>query len=135
MKILPINNINNQNTQFKAKFNRQDVNEFLREIQHNDADIVPKLYIMLDFIKKQKGRKASIQHVGSWYRILIDGKSINGNFEYLTAFHALQDATTEHKNSKLKDSFLKRISEEEFEKNFYKNSKKTVDDIKHIFEG
>ena len=135
MKILPINNINTQNTQFKAKFNGQDVNEFLREIQHNDIDFVPKLYIMLDFIKKQKGRRASIQHAGSWHRILIDGKSINEDFEYFTAFHALQDATTIQKNSKLKNSSLKRMSAEEFENKFYENSKKTVDDIKHIFEG
>ena len=29
----------------------------------------------------------------------------------------------------------KRMSAEEFENKFYENSKKTVDDIKHIFEG
>ena len=134
MRILPINNINNQNTQFKAKFPKQDINEFLREIENNDVDIVPKLYTMLDIIKKQKGQKAKIEHNGLWHRILIDGKSVNNDNRYFSAFHALQDATIKLKNTILKDSSVKRLTEEEFENAYYKNSKKTKQDIENMFK-
>ena len=59
MKILPINNIQNNNyLNFKAKFSKQDVNHLLEEIKDNDIDIVPKLYTMLDFVKTLPGREA-----------------------------------------------------------------------------
>ena len=125
---MPINN-----TQFKAKFPKQDINEFLREVENNDVDIIPKLYTMLDFIKKQKGNEARIEHIGLWHRILIDGKSLSGTNKYFSAFHALFDATVKSKASLLNESLIKRFSEEEFENEYYKNSKKAVKDIVNIY--
>jgi len=136
MRILPINNINTQNTQFKAKFPKRDVKEFLREIENNnDVDIVPKLYTMLDIVKKYSGKRAQIQHVGTWHKILIDGESVSGNKIYFCAIHALRDATVNQKGSFVKEAQFKRLSEEEFENEYYKNCKKTVNDIERIFEG
>ena len=133
MEILPINNFSTQNTQFKAKFSQKDVKEFLRELEGGDIDIAPRLYTMLDVIKKNSGEKAEIEHLGMWHRILIDGKSLTGKFKYFSAFHALQDATVKLKNSMLKKSPIKRLSEEEFENTYYKNCKKTVQDIENLF--
>ena len=134
MQIMPINNINTQNTQFKAKFRQKDIKEFLREIENNDIDIVPKLYTMLDVIKNQKGRKAEVQHIGLWHRILIDGKSICEKYKYFSAFHALFDATVKTKTSFIKESPIQRYTEEEFENEYYKNSKKTKKDIENLFK-
>ena len=133
MKIMPINNINARNPQFKANFCQRDIKEFLTEIQGGDVDIVPKLYTMLDFIKKQPGKNAVIEHIGLWHKILIDGKSINCENKYFNAFHALFDATVKTKTSLIKDSPIKRIPEEEFEGEYYKNSKKTIKDIEKLF--
>ena len=136
MKILPINNIqNNKKQNFKAKFREQDVQEFLREIKNSDAlDEVPKLYTMLDLLKKIPGKIAQIEHIGCWHKILIDGKSVSGNKKYLCAIHALKDITVEQKSTLIKDSPIKRLSEEEFENAYYKNSKKTVQDVINIFK-
>ena len=136
MKIMPINNINMQQTQFRAKFQQKDIQEFLREIKINsDVDIVPKLYTMLDIIKSFPGEKASIEHISSWHRILIDKKSVSGSRKYFCAIHALKDATVEQKSTLIKESSFKRLSEEEFENESYKNSKKTIKDIENIFKG
>ena len=129
MKILPINNINTQHTQFKAKFRKQDINEFLREIEGGDIDIVPKLYTMLNIIKNHPGEKAEIKHLGLWHRILIDGKSVCENNKYFCAFHALKDSTIKQKDTLIKETSVKRIPAEEFEIECYKNSKKTIKDI------
>ena len=129
---MPINNTNTK-VQFKAKFPKQDINEFLCEIENNDVDIVPKLYTMLDIIKKHKGNEARIEHKGLWHRILIDGKSLTGEKKYFSAFHALFDATVKSNFSKLNESMIKRIPEEEFEIEYYKNSKKTIKDIENIY--
>ena len=129
---MPINNVNT-NTQFKAKFPKQDIKEFLREIENNDVDIVPKLYTMLDVIKKQKGNEARIEHIGLWHRILIDGQSLSDKNKYFSAFHALFDATVKTKSSQIKESMIKRFSEEEFENEYYKNSTKTIKDIENIY--
>jgi len=135
MKIMPIINTNRQNTQFRAKFSKQDIQEFLREIEDNDIDIVPKLYTMFDVIKKQKGKKAEIEHLGVWHRILIDGNSINETNKYISAFHALFDAIVKTKTSNLEETPITRFSEEDFEIAYFKNSKKTIQDIKKMFEG
>ena len=134
MKIMPIGSINTNNTQFRAKFSKQDIQEFLREIENNDVDIVPKLYTMLDVIKNLSGAKAKIEHIGYWHRILIDGKSVSGDKQYFCAIHALKDATVAQKSTLIKDSLIKRLSEEEFENAYYKNSKKTIQDIKNMFK-
>ena len=132
MKILPINNTQSK-PQFKAKFSKQDLGEFLREIENNDVDIVPKLYTMLDVINKHSGQKAEIEHIGLWHRILIDGKSLSEKNKYLSAFHALLDATVKTKSSLVKDTAIERFSEEEFTNAYYKNRKKTVKDIENIY--
>lgn len=132
MKIMPVNNINTQ-TQFKAKFRQRDVQEFLREMTEPDVDTLPKLYTMLNFVKYYPGKQAEIKHIGLWHRILIDGKSMNNDAKYFTAFHALQDAVVNLKNSLLKDAPMPRMSEEEFENAYYKNSKKTAKDIENLF--
>ena len=129
MKIMPINNINVQNTQFKAKFPKQDINEFLREVEEDHIDIIPRIYTMLDVIKKQKGNEAKIEHIGLWHRILIDGKSLSGTNKYFSAYHALFDATVKTKSAQIKESMIKWFSEKEFENEYYKNSNKTVNSI------
>ena len=134
MQIMPINNIHTQNTQFKAKFRQRDVKEFLKEIQGGDVDIIPKLYTMLEHIKYQKGQKAEIEHIGLWHKILIDGKSICENNKYFSAFHALFDATVKTKTSLIKESPIQRYTAEEFENEYYKNSKKTKEDIENLFK-
>lgn len=133
MKIMPVNNINTQ-TQFKAKFRQRDVKEFLREMIEPDVDTIPKLYTMLDYIRYYPGKKAEIKHIGLWHKILIDGKSMNNDAKYFTAFHALQDAVVTLKNSLLKDAPMQRMSEEEFENAYCKNSKKTAKDIENLFK-
>jgi hypothetical protein len=135
MKMLPINNVQSK-PQFKAKFSKQDLCEFLREMENNDVDMVSKLYTMLDVIKKQSGKEAKIEHLGLWHRILIDGKSVTGDNKYFCAWHALIDATVKAKNSKVKEvTQVNRLAEEEFENACYKNSKKTKQDIENMFEG
>ena len=133
MKIFSINNINVQNTQFRAKFPKQDINEFIRETAENDIDIVPKLYTMLDIIKKHPAKEAEIEHIGLWHRILLDGESVSGKSKYFCAIHALFDSTVKSKTSQLKETPIKRLSEDEFEIEYYKNSKKTIKDIKNDF--
>ena len=133
MKILPINNINTQNTQFKAKFRQRDVKEFLTEIQGGDVDIIPRLYTMLGIIKNHSGKEAEIEHLGMWHKILIDGKSVNGKNKYFNAFHALLDATVKTKTTLIKESPIKRLSEDEFQIEYCKNSKKTKEDIENLF--
>lgn len=136
MKILPINNIqNNRHQNFKAKFPKSDIKEFLRETHGGDVDILPQLYTMLDVIKKQPGNIAKIEHIGSWHKILIDGKSLSDNKQYFCAIHALKDATVKQKSTLITDSVIKRLSEEEFEREYFNNSKKTINDIINIFEG
>ena len=135
MKLMPINNINTQNTQFKAKFSKQDVQEFIREATTNDIiDEIPQLYTMLDFIKKLPGKIAEIEHIGMWHRILIDGKSLSNNKKYFCAIHALQDSTVKQKSTLINESSIKRMSEDEFENTYYKNSKKNIQDIENLFE-
>ena len=136
MKIMPINNVNTQNTQFKAKFPKRDVSEFLREAKGCDVDTIPVLYTMLDIIKQHPGKEAAIEHSGLWHRILIDGKSINDDNKYFCAFHALRDAVVKSNNSLLKnkETQIKRLSEEDFENAYYQNRKKTTKDIEKIFE-
>ena len=94
MKILPINNTQT-NTQFKAKFSKADINHFLMEIEENDVDIVPKLYTMLDFVKKLPGNEAKIlaSDYRPWYQIQIDGASATQGRYYINAYHALKDMT------------------------------------------
>lgn len=136
MKILPINNINTPNTQFKAKFSKGDVNHFLKEIENNDVDIVPKLYTMLDFVKTLPGREAKIlsSSYRPWYQIQIDGKSATSGRYYINAYHALKDITVQSEKSPQKVLSAEKMTKENFLENFYKNSKKTIEDIKNIFE-
>lgn len=134
MKILPISSINTKNTQFKAKFPKQDIKEFLSEVKECDVDTVPQLYTMLDFIKKQSGQKAEILHTGLWHQILIDGKSLTNGIKYFCAVHALKDATVSAKNTLVKAATpIKRMTEEEFEKAYYNNRERTLKDIEALF--
>ena len=136
MKILPINNTNTQNTQFKAKFPKQDVKQFLTEIEDCDCCVVPQLYTLLDFVKNLSGKTAEIvpSRPRPFYQIHIDGKSITNGQEYISAFHALYNAIVSHEKSSLKTSPLKRMTEDQFEINYFKNANKTTKDIEKIFD-
>ena len=133
MKIMPINNTQVK-PQFKAKFSKNDMKQFLQELKYKDVDDVPKLYTMLDIIKKQQGKIAKIDDKGYWCQIQIDGKSMNNERRYFTAFHAVEDATVNHKNTLITDTPIKRLSEEEFEAAWLKNAKKTIKDIENILK-
>ena len=134
MKILPINNTQT-NTQFKAKFSKADINHFLMDIEENDVDIVPKLYTMLDFVKKLPGNEAKIlaSDYRPWYQIQIDGTSATQGRYYINAYHALKDMTIQGSSSSKKVLSSEKMTRETFMENFYKNSKKTIQDIKNLF--
>jgi len=137
MKILPINNIqNNKQQNFKAKFSQGDVNRFLKEIEDNDVDIVPKLYTMLDFVRTLSGKEAKIlsSNYRPWYQIQIDGKSATQGRYYISAYHALKDMTIQSENSPKKVLSSEKMTKETFWDNFYKNSTKTIQDIKNLFK-
>lgn len=136
MKILPINNIKTQNTQFKAKFSKQDINHFVKELEGCDTDTVPKLYTMLEFVKNLPGEKAEIleSNYRPWYQILIDDKSAAQGRYYINAYHALEDITIQKKGSPKKVLSFDKMTKDAFFDNFYKNSKKTINDIKKMFE-
>ena len=135
MKVMPINNINTQNTQFKAKFSKPDINHFLKEIEGNDVEIIPKLYTMLEFVKTIPGREAKIlaSNYRPWYQIQIDGVSATQGRYYINAYHALKDMTIQEGNSSKKVLSAEKMTKETFMENFYKNSKKTIQDIKNLF--
>ena len=136
MKILPINNIQNNNyLNFKAKFSKQDVNHLLEEIKDNDIDIVPKLYTMLDFVKTLPGQEAKIlaSNYRPWYQIQIDGVSATQGRYYINAYHALKDMTIQGNSSSKKVLSTEKMTKEIFMENFYKNSKKTIQDIENLF--
>ena len=135
MKILPINNQCTNRTQFRAKFPKQDIKQFLTEIEECDYPLIPELYTLLDYVKNLPGKTAKIvpAKVRPFYQIAIDGKSITNDREYISAYHALYDAVVIHKNSALKTSPIKRITEDEFETKFYKNTDKTAKDIEKMF--
>lgn len=136
MKILPINNNiqYKQQSSFKAKFPKQDIKEFLKEVTNPDVDTLPQLYTMLDFIKNLPGEKASISRNNLRYQIMLDGKSLNNEFKYFCAFHALKDATVNHKNTLMKkESIIKRMSENEFITRYFNNSQKNIEDIRNLF--
>ncbi len=136
MKILPINNINAQNTQFKAKFSKQDVNLFIKELEGCDIGAVPELYTMLEFIKNLPKHNAKIlqSNYRPWYQIQLDDISATQGRYYICASHALKDITVLHKNNALKYTNIKRMSYKTFKNNFFKNSKKTIQDIENIFK-
>ena len=133
MQIIPINNI--QNTQFKAKFSKQDINHFIEELEGCDVDTIPKLYTMLDFVKNLPGKEVKIlaSNYRPWYQIQIDGVSATQGRYYINAYQALQDMTIQGKGSSKKVLSTEKMTKETFWENFYKNSKKTIQDIKNLF--
>ena len=134
-KIQSINSLNRiKQPHFQAKFSQEAVNHFLQELEFKDMDDVPQVYTMLDIIKKQAGNNAQIKKFGNWFQLQIDGVSLNNERKYLAALHALQDATVNHKNTLLKETPIKRVSEEIFKSMWLKNSNKTKQDIKNIFK-
>ena len=138
MKISSINNIqNNKQQSFKAKFSAKDINNFVKELEGCDVDTIPKLYTMLDFVKKLPGEKAEIieSTYRPWCQIQIDGKSATQGRYYINAYHALKDMTVQSKDSSKKVLSTEKMTQETFWENFYKNSAKTIEDIKNLFEG
>ncbi len=136
MQILPINNIqNNKQQNFKAKFSKRDINHFLKEIEDNDIDIVPKLYTMLDFVKNHSGQEAKIlaSDYRPWYQIQIDGKSATQGRYFISAYHALEDMTIQSENSSKKVLSVEKMTKENFLNKFHENSKKTIEDIRNLF--
>ena len=136
MKILPINSINTQNTQFKAKFSAKDINHFIEELEGCDIDTVPKLYTMLDFVKNLPGQEIKILESSyrPWYQLQIDGKSATQGRYYINAYQALQDMTVHDKDSPKKVLSTDKMTKETFLENFYKNSTKTIQDIRNLFK-
>lgn len=133
MKIQPINNIQPK-TNFKANFPKQDVKQLLGEVKGHERCIIPQLYTLLDFIKNLPQKNAEIKHLGLWNQIYLDGKPLTGSNKYINAFFALYDSVVANKNSMVDNSEIKRISENEFEKRWYKNANKTKQDIENLFE-
>ena len=136
MKILPINNTQNKQQNFKAKFSKADVNHFFEEIKENDVDIVPKLYTMLDFVKKLPGKEAKIlkSDYRPWYQIMIDDKSATQGRYYINAYQALEDIAVHKEGSPKKVLSTNKLTKETFWENFYKNSEKTIQDIENLFK-
>ena len=137
MTISPINNIQyNKQQNFRAKFSKQDINHFLKEIENNDVDIIPKLYTMLDFVKKLPGKDAKIlvSSYRPWYQILIDEKSATQGRYYINTYHALKDMTVQSPKSSKKVLSVEKMTKETFLEKFYQNTKKTKEDIEKLFE-
>lgn len=134
MKIMPINNAQ-QNTQFKAKFSKRDVNHFLKEIEGCDVDMVPKLYTMLDFVKNLPGQdiKILISEYRPWYQIQIDGVSATQGRYYINAYHALEDMTIHNGKNPKKVLSTEKMTKEMFLEKFYNNTRKTIEDIRNLF--
>ena len=132
MRIQPIDNTQPK-TNFKAKFPKQDVKLFLSEIDKHDICMEPQLYTLLDLIKKLPEKKAKIDTTGGWYQILLDGKSLTNGHKYINAFYALYDSIVINKRSVSYNNGLQRLSEDTFESMYYKNSKKTKQDIEKTF--
>ena len=135
MYISPINNTIPKSN-FKAKFQKEDIKLFLTEIKDTDLTMVPKLYTLLEFVKNLPGKIAEIipAKVLPFYQIKVDGKLITNGREYISAFHALHDAVVVHKNSVLESSPIKRMTNDEFMDRFYKNADKTTKDIETFFD-
>ena len=136
MKILPINNIqNNKQQNFKAKFPKEDINHLIKELDGCDIDMIPKLYTMLDFVKTLPGKEIKIlaSTYRPWYQLQIDGVSATQGRYYINTIHALEDMTIYKGNNSKRVLSTDKMTKETFWENFYKNSKKTIEDIKNLF--
>ena len=136
MKILPINNIQNDKQQnFKARFSAKDINTVLSEIKGHDADLYPKLFTMLERVNELPGKVAkfvSPDGYGNSWQVHIDKKSLTGQSLFLNRFSALYSSIVKHKDSIVKSSDIVRMPESIFEQKWWANRFKTEGDVKNF---
>ena len=140
MRIASIQSYNNSNNRhngqpsFKAELLKKDVSRLLDEIQGHDADLVPKLYTLLEYLKSLDGKKASFYcgEFNNFAQLHIDNKEINSNM-FINAYSALYSSLVTHKDSIVTKSSIIRMPESIFEQKWWKNRNKTEVDIKLVF--
>lgn len=136
MKILPINNIqNNKQQNFKAKFSAKDINVLLDEIKGYDADLYPKLYTLLERVNELPGKNAKFvpaDDYGNYWQLHIDGKSISKAFQFINKYSALYSSLVKHKDNIIKYSDIVRMPERIFEQKWWKNRIKGEEDIRNF---
>lgn len=136
MKILPINNIqNNKQQNFKAQFTAKDINEVLKEIKGHDAALYPKLYTLLERVKELPGKTAkfvSPDGFGNSWQVHVDNKSLTADKLFINKFSALYSSIIDHKESIVKSSDIVRMPESIFEQKWWANRFKAEGDVKNF---
>ena len=136
MKILPINNIqNNKQQNFKAKFSAKDINAVLSEINGYDADLYPKLYTLLERVNELPGKTAEFVPTDIWnnfWQVHIDGKSISRAFQFISRYNALYSSIVRHDDNIIKYSDTVRMPARIFEQKWWANRNKGEEDIKNF---
>ena len=134
MKILPINNIqNNKQQNFKAKFSAKDINSVLSDIKCYDADLYPKLYTLLERVNELPGKVAKFvpsDKFGNAWQVHIDGKSMSNAFQFKSRYSALYSSIVKHDGNIIKNSDIVRMPESIFEQKWYANRFACEEDIK-----
>ena len=134
MKIMPINNIqNNKQQNFKARFSAKDINSLLSEINNHDADLYPKVYTLLERVNELQGKIAKFvptdEFCNAW-QLHIDGKSISKTFQFKNRYSALYSSVVKHDGTIIKDSDIVRMPERIFEQKWWTNRNKGEKDIR-----
>ena len=136
MKILPINNIqNNKQQNFKAKFSAKDINNVLSEVKGYDADLYPKLYTLLERVNELPGKTAKfvpMDEFGNAWQVHIDGKSMSKAFQFMNRYSALFSSVVKHDGNIIKNSDIVRMPESIFEQKWWANRAKNENDIRHF---
>ncbi len=136
MKILPINNIqNNKQQNFKAKFSAKDINNVLSDIKCFDADLYPKLYTLLERVNELPGKTAKFvptdEFCNAW-QVHIDGKSMSNAFQFKNRYSALYSSVVKHEGNIIKYSDFVRMPKNIFEQKWWANRFKGEEDIKNF---
>ena len=136
MKILPINNIqNNKQQNFKAKFSAKDINCVLSEVKNHDAELYPKLYTMLERVNELPGKIAkfvSPDGFGNFWQVHIDNKSLTANKQFINKYAALYSSIVDHNGTIVKKSDIVRMPESIFEQKWWANRFKGEEDVKNF---
>jgi len=137
MKILPVNNIqNNSQINFKANFSAADINNVLAELKGNDAGLYPKLYTLLERIKELPGETAKFVPSGEYsnfWQVHIDNKSLSKNKSFINRYSALYESLVYIPYSIIKSSDIVRMPQNIFEQKWWTNRFKNENDIKKFF--
>jgi len=135
MKILPINNIQNNKPQnFKAKFTERDINAVLADIKGHDADLYPKLYTLLERMNELSGQTAEFisSKNGDLWQVHIDNKSMTGGKYFIDKFSALYESIVNIKGGFVKNTEFVRMPESIFEQKWWENRFKTEGDVRNF---